>query len=772
MRTVTSALSTLVIASALVITPTNGADAVSPPTTSSAGNAGAHPIASTIVDVPVPRLSMGRGGATLSSGGHPVGAALTRSHVEFDVAGVTFTGPAVTGMKVEARTHTASRWSPWNELEVDDDGPDPGSVEGRRGKPGTAPLVAAGSDGIDLRVSSPSGAVPTGLTVSLVDGGTSPADGMLPLPSDAAKGGRDEPADSAGISGQTAASVGTPTIVSRAAWGADERLRNCTPDTLAGFKAAVVHHTVNSNSYSSSQAASLMRGIYAYHTQSREWCDVGYNFLVDRFGRIYEGRRGSITSFIQGAQAGGFNVETFGVSVIGDFTSTSFPSAVTGALSRVIAWQADRSAFDPATSVTLTSAGSTRYDAGVRVTKPRVMGHRDLSLTSCPGNTAYPQVASIRASAASQWKAGQYVQPAARFTAVTARRVLDTRRGTGAPKAALGPNRSLVLTVPGLPSNTTAVTLNVTATKATASTSVAAYPTTQARRNVSMLNVTPGRTAAAQVTVGVSPGNTLRLYNRAGSIALIADLEGYFTTSSVAGFTPITPRRVLDTRYGIGARKGKVKGGGAVTLTVPGLPSTATSVALNVTATGVTGSTVVAAYPGGRTRPNASVLNPARGDTVANLVTMPVGPGGTVNLHTSSSDIDLVADLTGYYATGTGYRFVALSPRRVLDTRSGFYSPWRPVAGHTSISLPVAGIPTTAKGVALTLTATGITGSGPLLAYPSGVSRPTASTLNAMVGRTVANFVTTGVGSGGSVTLYNGASTLHLVSDLTGYFIP
>ena len=495
-RSMMATMAMMAMASALVITPTNGADAVSAPTTTSAVNTGAHPVTSTIVDVPVPRLALGRGGSSLRSGGHPVGAAVTRSHVTFDVAGVTFTGPAVAGMAVEARTHTASGWSPWTALDVDDDGPDRGSVEGRGGKPGTAPLVAARSDGIDLRVSSPSGAVPTGLTVSLVDSGTSPADGMLPLPSDTGSGGGDKPAASAGVSRQTAASVGTPAIVSRAAWGADERLRNCTPDRLAGFKAAVVHHTVNSNSYSSSQAASLMRGIYAYHTQSREWCDIGYNFLVDRFGRIYEGRKGSITSFIQGAQAGGFNVETFGVSVIGDFTSTSFPSAVTGALSRVIAWQADRSGFDPATSVTLTSAGSTRYDAGKRVTKPRVMGHRDLSLTSCPGNTAYPQVTSVRSRAASAWKSGQYVQPAARFTAVTARRVLDTRRGTGAPKAALGPNRSLVLTVPGLPSNTTAVTLNVTATRATASTSVAAYPTTQARRNVSMLNVTPGRTVA------------------------------------------------------------------------------------------------------------------------------------------------------------------------------------------------------------------------------------------------------------------------------------
>lgn len=165
------------------------------------------------------------------------------------------------------------------------------------------------------------------------------------------------------------------------------------------------------------------------------------------------------------------------------------------------------------------------------------------------------------------------------------------------------------------------------------------------------------------------------------------------------------------------------------------------------------------------------MLNPTQGDTVANLVTVPLGPGGTVSLHTSSADVDLVADLSGYYATGSGSRFVALSPRRVLDTRSGFYSPWRPVATRSSLTVPVTGIPTTAKGVALTLTATGITGSGPVLAYPAGAPRPGASTLNAVVGRTVSNFVTTGVGSAGAVTIYNGAPTLHLLGDLTGYFI-
>ena len=130
----------------------------------------------------------------------------------------------------------------------------------------------------------------------------------------------------------------------------------CQPDQLAGFKAAVVHHTVDANAYTSAQAPALMRAIFAFHTQSRGWCDVGYNFLVDRYGRIYEGRKGSLSGFTQGAQSGGFNQETFGVSVIGDFTSTPFPSAVQSSVAKVIAWEADRTPFDPSSSVTLLSA--------------------------------------------------------------------------------------------------------------------------------------------------------------------------------------------------------------------------------------------------------------------------------------------------------------------------------------------------------------------------------------------------------------------------------
>lgn len=318
-------------------------------------------------------------------------AALTTTGTPFDVAGVTFTGATPAGMTVEARTRTSAGWSPWLELAVDDaDGPDAGSADARRARKGTEPITAAGATGLEVRVATDGTAAPAGLTASLVDAGSSSADSQL--------GSRTASAEAA---------VRQPTIVTRTEWGADESIRTCTPETITGVKGAVVHHTVNSNTYTQAQAASLVRGIYAYHVQSNGWCDIGYQFLVDRFGTVYEGRFGSLTSFVQGAQTAGFNTETVGVSVIGDHTTTPFTSATAAALSNTIAWLADRAHFDPSTTTTFTSAGNSKYAAGTVVTKSRVSAHRDYGQTDCPGDAGYAQLAAIRSAAASTWSAGQ-----------------------------------------------------------------------------------------------------------------------------------------------------------------------------------------------------------------------------------------------------------------------------------------------------------------------------------------------------------------------------
>ncbi|NUR16631.1 MAG: hypothetical protein HOQ13_10005, partial [Dermatophilaceae bacterium] len=741
------------------------------------------------------------------SGVRKVVAAVTRSGTKFDVVGVTYQGAAPAGLAVEARTHSKRGWSSWLGLEVDDDhGPDAGTAEARRARKATDPLTAAGSDAVQVRVLSSGGAAPRDLALSLVDAKTAPSDAAVatsPVGTSTSDGTATMPATttsatttsatttgprsttmSAASTASTAstmstattatatlASVPQPTIVTRAQWGANESMMPCQPDAVGGFKAGVVHHTVNANNYTAAQAPGLVRGIFAYHTQSNGWCDIGYNFLVDRFGRIYEGRKGGLTGFTQGAQAGGFNGETFGVSVIGTFTSVSLPSAVTSAVSRTIAWQADRSSFDPGSSVVLTSTGGSRYDAGVRVTKPRVMGHRDLSLTSCPGDAAYPQVPSIRSAASSTWRTYQYVVGRSVYVPVTARRLLDTRTGLGTTQRPLPANTSLVLTVPGLPSTATAVTLNVTALDATTPTTLTAYPANMARRFTSNLDVVPGRTITTQVTVGVAPGGKVRLFNARGSVNVIADLEGYFRTGTGAGYAAYTrPSRLVDTRTGVGAPRQQVSATRPLTFTIPGLLSGTRAVTFNVTALNASGPTTLTAYRAGTARPAVPTLSVTDRTPVANLITVPADQSGRVTIWVPRGQVDVVVDALGFYVDGRGLKFVAVAPRRLVDTRVGWGVPG-PLAAGRATTFGIAHTTYPVWGAALAAGAVS-TANGWVSFYRSGQSQPGTSTLSTVAGRTITNLAATSTTTNGLVNVYNSAGSTQVIADLMGYYTP
>lgn len=778
----------------------------------------AAPVTPSVTKVPIPAVASAptQPPSPARSSGAPgsrkVVAAVSRSGTKFDVVGVTYQGAAPAGLTVEARTHAKGAWSGWIGLEVDDEhGPDAGTAESRNARKGTDPLTAAGSDAVEVRVLTDGGAAPRNLAVSLVDAktapsdaavatspvGTSTSDGTATMPAatmpaattgttgttgttapDGTSGARTATASTTTSTTATAtttstlASVPQPTVVTRAQWGANESMMPCQPDAVGGFRAGVVHHTVNANNYTAAQAPGLVRGIFAYHTQSNGWCDIGYNFLVDRFGRIYEGRKGGLTGFTQGAHAGGFNAETFGVSVIGTFTSVTMPSAVTSAVSRTIAWQADRSSFDPGSSVVLTSAGSSRYDAGVRVTKPRVMGHRDLSLTSCPGDAAYPQVPSIRSSAASTWRTYQYVVGRSVYVPVTARRLLDTRTGLGTSQRPLPANTSLVLTVPGLPSNATAVTLNVTALNATTPTTVTAYPAHMARRFTSNVDVVPGRNVTTQVTVGVAPGGKVRLFNAKGSINLIADLEGYFRTGTGAGYAAYTrPARLVDTRTGVGAPRQQVSAARPLTFTIPGLLSGTRAVTFNVTTLNATATTTLTAYRAGTARPAVPTLSVSAGTPVANLITIPADQSGRVTLWVAQGQADVVVDALGFYADGRGLKFVAVAPRRLVDTRLG----WGVAGGALGAGRATTfGIPDTTYPVwGASLSASGAsTANGWLSLYRSGQSQPGTSSLSTLAGRSITNAVATSTTTSSLVNVYNAAGSTHVVADLMGYYTP
>jgi flagellar hook assembly protein FlgD len=194
--------------------------------------------------------------------------------------------------------------------------------------------------------------------------------------------------------------AGSPSIITRAGWHADESIRRGAPFYADGVHLAIVHHTVGSNNYTRPQSASIVRGIEIYHVKSNGWNDIGYNFLVDKYGQIFEGRYGGMTKPVVGAHAQGFNTGSVGIAVIGDYSSTGITPAAKSALVSLIAWRLDLAHVDPLSSVVRISAGNPRYPPGRAVTLKAISGHRDVYPTSCPGASLYPQLPAIRSTVA------------------------------------------------------------------------------------------------------------------------------------------------------------------------------------------------------------------------------------------------------------------------------------------------------------------------------------------------------------------------------------
>ena len=202
------------------------------------------------------------------------------------------------------------------------------------------------------------------------------------------------------VGGKRPELAGAPAIITRADWHADEAIRRAAPYYADGIHLAIVHHTAGSNSYSKAQSASIVRAIELYHVQGNGWNDIGYNFLVDKYGQIFEGRYGGITRPVIGAHAQGFNSGSFGVAVIGEYSSTSITAAARAALVSLISWKLDLAHVDPLSRVARVSAGNPRYAAGTAVTLNAISGHRDVYPTSCPGASLYAQLPSLRIAVA------------------------------------------------------------------------------------------------------------------------------------------------------------------------------------------------------------------------------------------------------------------------------------------------------------------------------------------------------------------------------------
>jgi putative cell wall-binding protein len=385
MKLLHPALAGLLLAGALVVPAPATAAPVAP-----AGPPGPEPVPAQITTLPLD------GTASASTATAADSAASLASDVlevpEFDLVAVTWPADSpvpAADLTVEVRVREEGRWTGWTRLGVPDLVPDDEVIERHDVREGTDPLFTDGADAVQVRVRSASGELPEDLQVATINPGDSPADAHL----------------RASVPAYRATDLGTdaapPAIITRAEWGADESKRTELLGRINTVKSMVIHHTAGSNDYTAEQAAAQVRGIYAYHGQTLGWGDIGYHFLVDKFGRVYEGRYGSIDDTPKGAHAGGNNTDTMGISAMGNYDLVAPPQVMVDAMARVTGWKLAQFGVDPADTVTQLVGGTSgsKYPTRTLVTLPVVNGHLDTYHTACPGRYLYPKMAEIRTRA-------------------------------------------------------------------------------------------------------------------------------------------------------------------------------------------------------------------------------------------------------------------------------------------------------------------------------------------------------------------------------------
>ena len=306
---------------------------------------------------------------------------------------------------LQVRTRTGETWGQWEDLEYHDEhGPDAGSPEALEARPGTEPLFVGEVDDVQVKASTAGTTLPDDMSVALISPGEAEAEdteapaikGVASAPQRDASATKayeekfEEEGGADGIALRAARTISQPTIFSRAQWGADERIRDQSNPSYGTISAGFVHHTVNANEYTEAEVPGIIRSIYAYHVKSRGWRDIGYNFLVDRFGRIWEGRFGGIDRPVIGAHTLGYNHAAFAMSAIGNFETVQPTDEMLRAYGQLFAWKLSLHGVNPASMSQ--KVGKSTFAA--------INGHRDAGSTACPGQYLYARIPSIRTYAA------------------------------------------------------------------------------------------------------------------------------------------------------------------------------------------------------------------------------------------------------------------------------------------------------------------------------------------------------------------------------------
>ena len=319
---------------------------------------------------------------------------------EFLVAGLSWDGDdeLAHGTRIHLRVREDGVWSDW--LETPDD------QAGGAGRNGTAPFVTGGADAVQVHVSGRPTDLPAGLELNLLRAGSEASSSAREPASDVAPAFLVQPAVDRPVAVTPAvaaaavltAAVPAPTILTRAQWGADESIRDGWEAGLAPLRAAVVHHTAGTNTYTADQSAQIVANIYYYHAVTLDWGDVGYNFLVDKFGTVFEGRYGSVDAGAGlmriGAHAVGYNTYSMGISAMGNYSEIAAEQVILDRMRDVIAWRfSTDSGFDMAS---LASFPANAYHDDLYL--PRVFGHRDVIATVCPGDDISSRIPALLAA--------------------------------------------------------------------------------------------------------------------------------------------------------------------------------------------------------------------------------------------------------------------------------------------------------------------------------------------------------------------------------------
>jgi hypothetical protein len=355
-------------------------------------------------------------------GALPAAPSALRFSAPFLMAGVEWLAPADARIELRARL-TGGRWTPWTLA----------SVQGHDADGGVAPapvcfgepVWTGNASELQLRSDHPV----EGLSVHVVSTRVR-RQAAAPRPSTAVAS-RSAATAATTVDGYPAATPvlpagpGQPPIIARRAWAG---LRGGSePPAYGDVRLMFVHHSVNANGYSAGEVPAMLLAIYQFHRYVRGWNDIGYNFAIDAYGRIWEAREGGIDQAVVGAQAGGYNLESAGVVMLGTFTAALPSAAALAALVRLLAWKLALHGVPVSGDVTVevdpTDAFYTRYRPGQRVVLTRISGHRQGCSTDCPGDALFAHLPVIRSAAAAligadqvtlalAFGAGQAVTPA------------------------------------------------------------------------------------------------------------------------------------------------------------------------------------------------------------------------------------------------------------------------------------------------------------------------------------------------------------------------